>query len=52
MVELNKEQCESLLELIEINLFDIIRNDPDVDSMDWLVDIVGAYKAIKDEVAK
>lgn len=49
MIDLTKDQCESLVDLIEVNLFDIIRNDPDIDGFDWLVNIVDAYKVMKKE---
>ena len=37
LVELTKDQCESLVEFIELNLLDVIRNDTDVDTLKTLV---------------
>lgn len=52
MVELTKEQCSSLVELIEISLFEIIRNDPDIDNIDWLINITDVYKAANEALKK
>lgn len=50
-VELTKGQCESLVEFIELNFFDAIRNDPEVDSIEWARNILNAHQAFK-EAAK
>lgn len=52
MIELTEDQCESLVDLIECNLFQIIRNDPDIDNFRWLINIVEAYKTMKEGLEK
>lgn len=52
MVDLTKDQCESMVDLIELNLLDIIRNDTEIDNIQWLVNVVDAYKIMKAEVEK
>lgn len=48
MIDLTKSQCKNLAEIIQWNIFDIIRNDTDIDNIDWLVDIAEAYKKLKE----
>lgn len=48
MIDLTKSQCKNLAEIIQWNIFDIIRNDTDIDNIDWLVDIVEAYKKLRE----
>ena len=33
MVELTRSQCKNIAELIELNIFDYIRNDTEIDNM-------------------
>ena len=49
-VELTKAQCESLIDYIEINLFDVIRNDTDIDSIEWLQNLLDAKRAFEKAV--
>lgn len=42
-VELTKSQCRTLAEFIEMNLFQTIRNDIEIDSIDWLYDMTQAH---------
>lgn len=51
MIDLTKSQCENLADFIEINIFQNIRDDTDIDNMDWLIDMVDAYKKFR-EAAK
>lgn len=48
MIDLTKSQCKNLAEIIQSNIFDIIRNDTDIDNIEWLVDIVEAYKKLRE----
>lgn len=48
--ELTKSQCRNLMELIEFNLFDWIRRDDEIDNIGWLIDMVEAYKKLKERV--
>ena len=43
-VELTEGEAYALAEIISMNLFDIIRNDTDIDSMEWLKNVLSAYK--------
>ena len=47
MIEITKSEAESLMEFIEINIFDVIRNDEYIDNIDWLMNIMSVYKKFK-----
>ena len=47
MIELTKKETDVLIELIELNLFDIIRKDEEIDNMAWLEAVVSIYKKCK-----
>ena len=38
MIEITKSEAEVLTELIELSIFDIIRDDTGIDNVDWLSD--------------
>ena len=46
MIDLTKDEAYALAEIISMNLFDIIRNDVDIDSMEWLLNITRAYEKL------
>lgn len=46
-VELTKAQCESLIDFIEVNLLDAIRADTDIDSIEWVHNILNAKDAFQ-----
>lgn len=48
MVDLTESQCENLCDFIEFNIFEYIRNDTDIDNIDWLVDMMKAYQKLKE----
>lgn len=50
MIEITKDEAESLMEFIEVNIFDIIRNDPDFDSIEWLCNIASVYNKCKEGI--
>ena len=52
MIELTKEEAEALAELLETALYDTIRGDEGIDSLDWLMDVMSAYKKLKAGGAK
>lgn len=52
MMNLTKEQCISLIDIIESSIFYIIRNDLDIDSIEWLCNICEAYTKMKEYVEK
>ena len=49
-IELTKSQCINLAEFIELKLFDLIRNDPEMDNLDYLRDMVNAEEALRKAV--
>ena len=48
MIELTKNECESLVDLIECNLLNIIRNDDDIDNIHWLMNICSVFKKLQE----
>ena len=46
-VELTKSQCENVAEFINYNLLDEIRNDPDIDSVYWVKDMINAMEVLE-----
>lgn len=49
-LELTKDQCVSLIDYIEVNLFDVIRNDTDIDSIIWVRNILDAHRIFEEAV--
>lgn len=47
MIEITKSEAESLIDFIETNIFDAIRNDIEIDSIEWLCDIASVYRKCK-----
>lgn len=47
MIEITKSEAEILTELIELSIFDIIRDDTGIDNVDWLSDIMSVYRKCK-----
>lgn len=50
MVEITKSEAESLMEFIEINIFDSIRKDEAIDGMAWLCNLTAIFKKCKEAV--
>lgn len=48
MIEITKDEAESLMDLIETNIFTIIRDDVDIDSIEWLDNIMSVYRKCKE----
>ena len=48
-VELTREECIAIHDFIELNLFENIRNDNEIDNMNWLILMVGIYEKTKVE---
>ena len=46
MIDLTQSQCKNMAEFIEYNIFNDIRKNDDIDNMNWLVDMVEAYKKL------
>lgn len=49
LVCLTASQCRNVAEFIEFGLIDHIRNDPDLDNVRWIADMIEAWKALKAE---
>lgn len=47
MVEITKNEAASLAELIGLYLFSIIRDDIEINSMEWLCNMVSVYEKRK-----
>ena len=47
IIDLTETQCKNLCDFIEFNIFEYIRNDTDIDNIDWIVDMMEAYKKLK-----
>lgn len=45
-MELTKNEAYAVAELIDISLYERIRNDTDIDSMQWLINTVHAYEKL------
>lgn len=49
MTDLTKDEAFAVAHFIDMNLFDAIRNNTDIDSLEWLRNVVHAYeKCCKD----
>ena len=42
-----KSQVDNLIEFIELNFIDIVRNDTDIDSIDYMVDMMDALTKLR-----
>ncbi len=47
MIKITESEAETLADLIESNIFDIIRDDADIDNIEWLSDIMSVYRKCK-----
>ena len=47
-IELTKGQCESLAEFIDFTLIPSLRQDPDIDNLQYVINICDAYKVFKE----
>ena len=47
IIDLTESQCKNLCDFIEFNIFEYIRNDKDIDNIDWLVNMMEAYQKLK-----
>lgn len=46
-IELTKSQCENLSEFIEMYFYQAIREDLEIDCLDWARDLLDAEKALR-----
>lgn len=49
-VELSKSQCVNVAEFIEMYIFQAIREDLDMDNLEYLRDMLDAEKALREAV--
>ena len=47
-VSLTKSQVENLIEFFELCFIDQIRNDTEIDNMDYMVDMINVYAKLKE----
>ena len=47
IIDLTESQCRNLYEFIELNIFEYIRNDTDIDNINWLIDMMETYQKLK-----
>ena len=52
MIELTNREAYAIAGLIDLCLLDTIRNDPDIDNMDWLCEVVSVYNKCKENIKK
>ena len=45
-VQLTKSQCGNVADFIEFGLIEYIRNDPDLDNVLWIADMIEAWKTL------
>ena len=46
-IDLTESQCKNLCDFIEVNIFEYIRNDTEIDNINWLIDLMKAYQKLK-----
>ena len=46
MIDLTKDEAYAIADHIGTSLFDAIRNDPEIDSMKWLRDMIHGYEKL------
>ena len=49
-IELTKSQCNNVADFSEIYIFQAIRDDPDMDNIEYLRDMLDAEKALRKAV--
>lgn len=48
IIELTKSQVDNLMEFFEFEFIDSVRNNTDIDNMNYLVDMCDIYKKLKE----
>lgn len=51
-IYISKDECTSLVDLIEFNLINIIREDESIDNIKWLANIIRIYDRAKELIDK
>lgn len=47
-IDLTTSECKQLADFIEYNIFDVIRNDTDIDNIGWMECMMSTYKKLRD----
>lgn len=47
IIDLTESQCKNLCDFIEVNIFEYIRSDTEIDNINWLIDMMKAYQKLK-----
>ena len=50
MVTLTRAECQSLLDFLEPELYNVIRQDTDIDSVQWLINICSIISKCRNEM--
>lgn len=50
-IELTKSQVSNLIDFIEIDFYDAIRKDTDIDNIDYAIDMMNALQALRKALA-
>lgn len=48
MVGLTKSQCKNIVDFIEVYLIDAIRNDHEIDNLNWIEDMLNARNILRE----
>ena len=51
-VELSKSQCENLAEWIDMHLIDVIREDEEIDNVQWIKEMILAMETLQNAAKK
>ena len=51
-LDITKSQAKSLIEFIEIEFLNSLRNDVDIDNMQYVVNVCDVYKELKKKVGE
>ncbi len=51
-IELTDSQVDNLMEFFEFEFIDSVRNNTDIDNMNYLVDMCDIYKKLKEGAGK
>lgn len=47
MIEITEVEAETLVDTIEMYIYDIIRDNEDIDNINWLANIMSVYEKCK-----
>ena len=47
MLQMTKSQCKNVADFIEFGLIQHIKDDPDLDNVLWVADMIDAYRVLK-----